>query len=171
MLKPVNVNGRSPSVNWEPDRPTKPPGSGVAGGVAVGAAVGLGVGLAVGAAVGLGVGLAVGAAVGVEVGLAVGFGVAISVGVGVGVGVEPVLRTANVAAIAVVPPDWTIATLIECKPSATDDVFHGRAWPSDAVPAKSTGAYLSTCIAGPVIATLSSQKLAFDTPAVGVIEM
>ena len=161
MLKPVNVNGCPPRVNCEPDRPTKPFGSGVGGVVGVGVVVAAGVGASVGIVVGPAVGLVVAATVELAAGATVGLAV------GIGVAVEPLLATVNSELTTVVPDDVTRATVIECGPLATAVVSQGLAYPSDAVPAKSIGAEPSTCVAAPLMAVLSSQKLAFLMPVVG----
>jgi hypothetical protein len=154
MLKPVNVKALPSSVSWVPELPTKP----------LGADETTGVGVAAGVAVGVAVGFAVGLEVGVAVGLAVG--VAVSLAVGGGVAVVP-LATLKEAFTVVVPDEVTILTVIEWVPLATFVVSHGFAAPLEVVPTKSSGADDSTCVAVPLIAVLSSQKLAFLTPVVG----
>jgi hypothetical protein len=150
MLKPVNVKALPSSVSWVPELPTKPLGADETTGVGV--------------AAGVAVGVAVGFAVGLEVGLAVG--VAVSLAVGGGVAVVP-LATLKEAFTVVVPDEVTILTVIEWVPLATFVVSHGFAAPLEVVPTKSSGADDSTCVAVPLIAVLSSQKLAFLTPVVG----
>jgi hypothetical protein len=168
-------------LNWSSTTVVQPAvpvvGVGVAAEVGVGVRVGVGFGVGVAAEVGVGVrvGVGFGVAVATDVGRGVAVGPAVggaptAVGDGLGVALTVLLTMKDVVNEAV-PLFVTTFAVILWFPVGIVAVFQGMAPPDDFVPAKSKGAWVTLRAGVPRIEVLSSQKLTFVTPVVGVRNM